>query len=239
MTTWIFFASFYKDLEGDLKAIAEKYSLSLDLMQQNVPTDAKDFARKLLLGKYTADFSAVAQRDLRRSLTETLKDGARPSLRRTQTRDYEGVVDAGEISMVAKVYNDYKGNLEKLANLFSADKALIYKAYPVDANDFARKLLSGTFTDGTRDDLRSTLKQLLKTELKRGISGLKRTETKEAVIEPDVESVAACAMIFDEHDGDLDKIGNVTGCSVPLLRKHQPADGMIFGRNYLRGLYSA
>jgi len=236
------FSRIYTDYSGDLKKISTKFNLSLEVLQSELglPVDAKDFARKLLLGKYTPDGNAMAAKDLRRSLTETLKDGSKPELRRTQTRVYEGVPEPGEIVMLAKVYKDYGGNLEKLADLFNADKNLIFRmeAYPTDANDFARKLLQGVYADGVRDDLRATLKKTLREELKRGMSSLNRTETKTYDGEPDEDAVAAVAMLWEEHFGDIDKIATVTGCNIQLLRKKPPPDSRTFGRNYLLGHYN-
>lgn len=232
------FAKLYDDYKGDLTQISKAFGLNLDLLKERKPVDSKDFARKLLLGRYTEDVHARAASNLRRNLTQTLTSGNTPNLKRTQTKTYSGEPDVAEIMLVAKKYEELNGDVMKLAQFFNANFELIFRNAPRDANDFAKKLLMGTYNDQTTTSVRETLKSLLADDLKMSRHKLKRTETKIGDQEPEADSIAACAMIWEEYDGDLDKIASMTGCSAFLLKKNAPSNSRMFGRNYLLGYYT-
>lgn len=220
-----------------MRKLAQAYSLNLAAMQKHPPVTPHDWARKLLLGIYTVDHNALNADTLRRSLTAVMKDGRSPTLKRTQTKVHSGAPEAEEICQVAKVYNELDGNLQKLADKFNANFELIFKHQPQDANSFATALLSGEYSEETSEEVRRRLRAGLQGELKDIKGKLKRTETKVGAWEPDPESIAACAMMWEEHFGDMDKIASVTGCSAALLKAANPQDSMTFGRNFLLGFY--
>jgi len=239
-----FFTKIFTDYGGDMRKLAEAYSLNLSAMQKHPPVSPKDWARKLLLGTYTVDVSAQQATDFRstlnRSLTSVISNqdsSGKPALKRTQTKVHSGRPEAEEVVLVAKVYDKMEGNLKKLADYFGASYELIFMHQPKNGNEFADSLLSGSYSDETSDAIRRRLKGTLKDELANVKGKLKRTQTKVGAIEPEAESVAACAMIWEEHEGDLDKIAARTGCSAALLKASVPRDGMEFGRNYLLGKY--
>jgi len=242
-----FFAQIFTDYGGDMRKLSEAYSLNLQAMVNHPPVSPKDWARKLLLGMYTVDATAKAAQGaaefrggLQRALTMVIsggQDGGKSALKRTQTKVHSGQPEAEEVVLVSKVYDRFGGNLKKLADYFGASYELMFMHQPKDGNSFAASLLSGSYSDETSDEIRRRLKGTLQDELKDIRGKLKRTQTKVGPIEPEVESVAACAMIWEELEGDLDKIAARTGCSAALLKANQPPDSMTFGRQFLLGAY--
>lgn len=245
-----FFAQIFTDYSGDLRKLAEAYTLNLSAMVAHPPVSPKDWARKLLLGTYTVDSTAkVAQGaaefrgGLQRALTMKLgggssqDSGGQSGLKRTQTKVHSGAPEAEEVVLVSKAYDRLNGNLKKLADYFGCSYELMFMHQPKDGNSFAASLLSGNYSDETSDEIRRRLKGTLQSELKDVRGKLKRTQTKVGPIEPEAESVAACAMIWEELEGDLDKIAARTGCSAALLKANQPVDSMAFGRLFLLGAF--
>lgn len=234
------FSTLYAEHAGDLDKIAKMFGLNRKVFEEDPPTDGNDFARKLLLGKYTQDLHLAAAKDLRVTLTETLVDGATPQLKRTNTKEYDGIPDPADIVMIARVYNQYSGNLDQLSTFFSANAELVYRLYPTSANDFAQKLLAGQYSDATSDDFRKKLRTLLRNDLKTSKGRLRRIEesTREGAVEPDEDSVARWAIIWEEQDGVPEAVASLSGCNVHKLREKPPADARTFGRNFLLGVYS-
>lgn len=241
-----FLEDVYTSKGGDLLRISKECSLSLKALTEFKPKDKNDFAKKVLLGYYSTDAVAAAQKANRLNLISTLKDTY--TLKRTETKVALSVPTESEVAMVAKVFNDLQGNPEKLIQAFGADPDAINKAAKegklTDSNDFAMKLLAGqysmNFSSQSQEGVRERMQRLLADALSKSESlkkDLKRSTTKEYSGEPLPQDVAAVAQVFTEQKGDLAKIAEHLGCDAALLKKDAPTDAQKFAAKYLSGGY--
>lgn len=231
------FAKVYAARNGELKALAELFSLDIDAMQQNPPASDQDFGKKVLLGAYTPDRVAKKVDEFRQSLSSQMKlHGGRASLKATETRQSSVEPSPGQIAKVAKIYNDLKGDLAHACQAVSADFGAAAKNKPADANDFAVKVLSGAYSTADAETSRRRLSLVLHQDMLNH-PALKKTNTKEGLSGSSEQDIAHYANLFDEHGGELLKLAAVTQCDMELLKADAPADGRKFAQKFLSGGY--
>jgi len=236
-----FFAKMYHQHDGDSPKLAEVCGLSIEVLRERPPRSAQDFAENLVRGSYDAVDEAMAAKRLRLGLAE-LGRGGLPKLRRTETKTGDGLPEVEAVAAVAPAYDRCGGDLEAVAQFFSASLDLLRRNSPEDGKDFATKLLSGCYTDTTADEVRRRLRETLTgNAIKLSASHLRRTHTKECCMGPGGSSkqdVAAMEQLFAQHSGDLDKLAAVTGTNVQRLKANPPKDGTDFAVRILMGLYT-
>jgi len=238
----------YNGCKGDVFAISKSCGLSLPAMSRDPPRSAEEFGKKVLLGCYTTDKVAAVQRELRVDLIKTLKSTM--TLKRTHTKVGLDAPDAGEVAVAAKIFNDLRGDPERLIKAFGANPEAINQAAKEgklsDANDFALKLLAGHYStnfasyssEGVQERLRLLLQDsLIKSkDLK---AGLKRSNTKEGTGAPADEDIAAVAEVWTKHGADPKKVAEHLGCDEALLTKDAPKDPKAFAQKFLSGGYQS
>jgi len=231
------FAKVYAARSGELKVLAELFSLDIDAMQLNPPDSDQDFGKKVLLGAYTPDRVAKKVDEFRQSLSSQMKlHGGRASLKQTETKQSSVQPSPGQIAKVAKIFNDLKGDLAQACLAVSADYGAAAKNKPVDANDFAVKVLSGAYSTVDAETSRRRLSLVLHQDMLNH-PDLRKTTTKEQLSGPSEQDIAHYADLFAEHGGDLLKLAAVTQCDMELLKADAPADGRKFAQAFLSGGY--
>lgn len=230
------FAQLYADNAGDLEALARKLSLDLAMLREHRPTSADDFAQRLLSGGYTPEYVAIAAKAMRDDMVRNIKEDHMPKLRHTETRSSLAGPQPGDVALVARVYNELNGDIKKLATYFQADDKSMVAAGMQDANEFAIKLLSGTFADAEQETSRGKLRELLEAGLKRRPS-LRASVTKEALGQPREEDIVGLAKQFELCKGDLAEVAKMLYCNAAVLKQDAPADGRKFAVKYLQGFY--
>jgi len=231
------FAKVYTARSGELKVLADLFSLDIDAMHLNPPENDQDFGKKVLLGAYTPDRVSKRVDEFRQSLSSQMKKhGGRDSLKPTETRQSSVQPSPGQIAKVAKIYNDLKGDLAQACQAVGADYAAAAKNKPADANDFAVKVLSGAYSTLDSETSRRRLSLVLHQDMLNH-PALKQTTTKEQLSGPSAQDIAQYALLFDEHAGDLQKLAAVTQCDLELLKADAPKDGSKFAQAFLAGGY--
>jgi len=230
-------ARLYTQHGGDLPKIAALCGIDEDLLRQRPPAGADDFAQQLLKGSYTSNGAELTKSRFRDQLFQNIRaQGQR--LKRTETKEGNAKPQASDIERLARIYDDNGGDLEKLAGVFAIDMALLAKAKPAGARDFARNLLEGFYTGDSSELAKSQLRGRLFADLNAQSSKLRRTETREGPIAPGALDVESVADIYRRNAGDLDMLAVICGAHLDMLRKSPPADADDFARKLFEGLYT-
>jgi hypothetical protein len=230
-------AKIYTSNNGNLGRIAEACGANPDMLKTNPPTDAQDFARKMLEGHYTGDTSGFAKAHLRDRLCEDLQAQAM-KLKRTETKEVASAPGEADVEAIAKVFTQHGGNLEKIAPLCGANLVLLQKTPPADATDFAKKLLEGLYTGDDAEMAKTQLRDHLASNLQAQAGKLKRTQTKEVSGTPATRDMEAVAKIYVDSDGDLAKIAAASGANLQMMQKMPPNDANDFAKKLLEGAYT-
>jgi len=217
----------YDEHGGDLETIAGLTGAHIELMRKKPPQDGADFAKNLLEGVYTGDTSAMAKQALRDRLEQDLQERAKNLRKAKMVERAEGPSEA-DVQMVARIYIDNEGDLEKIAQLTGAHINLIRKRPPKDPSDFARTLLEGHYTGDESELAKSGLRDRLLQDLQEKSKNLRKAEVKESAVGPSQADVECIARIYNDHEGDLDVLAELCGVSVQLMQRHPPEDAEDF-----------
>lgn len=230
-------ADIYTQCGGDSTKIAKALRLSMTGLQANPPSDADEFAAKLLEGALSANPTEDAE--MREQLRSVAQNRAAYKLRRVDRSAakpaeaaamYHVSAKQADVAMFAQVYSNLSGDLGQLSDVFELDEKKVRAEanMPIDAEDFATKLLDGIFTG----EVHEWQKKQLMLKLKH----LKPSTTKEALAESTQEDLAAAAQLYIDQDGDIAKIASVL--RHPLRPpKHQETNPEDFAKNLVTGKY--
>merc|ERR1740120_699498 len=93
---------------------------------------------------------------------------------------------------------------------------------PIDARDFAKKLLAGYYTGETTKVQKQQLRDRLVENLQKQAGKLKRTITKEGE-GPSEETLTAVARVYESHRGDFAALAAHYNISEAILKKAPPS----------------
>jgi hypothetical protein len=230
-------AKIYTQSGGNLESIAASCGANLDMLKKHPPSDAQDFAKRMLDGQYTGDSTGFAKAQLRDRLCEDLQEQAK-HLKRTNTKECgDGPSDA-DLDCVAKVYDENKGDLDKIADVCGISASLLKTKPPSNAKDFAAKLLAGAWSADSSDLAKRSLRDNLLEDLKAKAARLNHTEVKEAIAAPDASDIEWFAKVYTDKQGDLDTLAQVIGLDPAFLKKTPPKDATDFAKHLLSGDYT-
>merc|ERR1740121_1057456 len=123
------------------------------------------------------------------------------------------------IEFMAQMYTNDSGALQKLARMTGCTEKLMKRSPPLNAQDFARKMIDGTYqadkTEATKAEMRDKLRWELKVQERKG---LRRTTTKEATGEASFEDVSALSQAYARDRGDLNMLSKSFKIPVNLLQ---------------------
>lgn len=137
-------AMMWDELKGDLAQIAQRCEIDLDLLKGNQPADASEFSKKLLDGFYTAEKTEAAKQQLRETMKKEIKR-TQSQLRKSITKDYEGPSP----ELIASIAKFFPGEVDKVVETHGLSADLVKQHPAKDAEDFAKKVLGGTYTPAT------------------------------------------------------------------------------------------
>lgn len=243
-------AGIYTRYKGDLDKIAAVTGLNRALLKKVPPADATDFGKKMLAGVYA---DAASELGLLSHLPDdhivlSAADLQNRAGNLKQTEVSRKATQAGDdtVAAVAQIFHDHAGDLEKLASVCGLSIALLQKTPPKDAEQFARKVLDGFYTDHHSEQLRSQFGHKLQDELLRSIVRLKKLESSElskdkvgSPSKPSKEDVERVAQIYISNRGDIDGLAKACGIKPDLLRRRQPKSATDFAMKLFAGTYMA
>lgn len=229
-------AKIYVDSKGDLAKIAETCGASLSLLKAKPPKDAQDFAKKLLDGAYVGERSEIARKEFRSRLVADLEDKG-TKLRKIATKENMDGPSEADMQVVAKLYTENGGDLEKLAKLTGSNLALLQKKPPLDADDFAKRLLTGSYIGEESEVAKMKFRSDLKDQLEVNRSNLKKVSSKITDASLKEADVKAIAKLYEDNSGDLEALAVLTGSNLSLLKSKAPKDATDFATNLLEGKY--
>merc|ERR1719330_2302942 len=145
---------------------------------------------------------------------------------------------APQIEFLAKLYRNAEGDLEKLARITGCTLKLLRKVPPSSPEDFAKKMIDGTYQADKSEAAKAEMREKLRWELKVQGQKLKRTVTKESTGEASFEDIQAIAQLFHRERGDLERLAVAFRLNPATLKKHAPIDGEDFARKLLAGFYA-
>jgi hypothetical protein len=138
-------AKVYTELDGDLAKIAERCLLTFQLMQNDPPVSADDFAVKAFAGNYTEDKDEALKSKLRHALGTSIRRVS-TSLKKSTTKE-PGGLSQQDIDMTAKLFPASMDEVDGVAEKLGLSVALLKANPPTDDKDFARKVLTGFYTE--------------------------------------------------------------------------------------------
>jgi len=141
-----FLSDIFRNCGGDLDMLAFSCGASEELLRACPPQDAEDFAVKMLAGIYTAEIGELAKSELRGQLPKQL-GRQRSQLKRTATKVGTGELNSEDIQAIAGIYFQNRGDLNLLSRTFLIPLPALELHAPRDGEDFARKLLSGFYSN--------------------------------------------------------------------------------------------
>lgn len=232
------FAKVYTQSRGNVDFLVQKFHISAELLRKTPPENANDFAKRLLDGCYTGDMTQMAKASLRERLRDDLQRQA--SLREASETNAGKTASpaSADVSHFADVYTKLGGNLEKLAQALQIDLGTLQSKPPQTPDEFARKLLNGDYTGDQTELARKFLKTKLKKRLQEQLSCLKRTTTREAMVEPEQQDLDLVAQLYTKLGGDLRKIAAKINLDPGILEQNAPTDAGDFARKLFAGAFS-
>jgi hypothetical protein len=229
-------AKMYQKAGGNLQKWAQMTGASRDMLNANPPTDATDFAKKLLEGVYTGDARAIAVKKLRDALKEDLQASA-GALRRTTTK--ERSIRAGpsksDIEAIRQVYLLHEGNLEPIADAIGLAPRILRANPPKNSEEFAINVLMGAYTIEVAEHVKAQLREVLGDEVNEKRGKLKRTTTKEGGGEPSSADIDGICEKLKEYSHDYARFAQDFGLSQDLLSKSKPVSDRDFATKLLEG----
>lgn len=232
------YSKIYEQLDGDLKKIAQFCDIPDSLLEKNPPKDAEDFARMLLSGNYTGEKSDVAKQDLKKRLQDALTH-KKSMLKRTTTKIANGEASCEDVQICAALFVGASGDLEQLARKYDLSLDRLLGTPPNDAEDFAKRLLAGEYTEDRSACAVRNFREALQGKLKQTVTSLRRTTTKEKkTFHADPQDVLQLANLFRQNRGNIDHLARICGASVSLMRKNMPSDPDDFAYKMLSGVFT-
>ena len=217
------FSKIYTDFGGNLDRLAPIFGVSAQLMKDKPPSNARDFAKKLLSGAYTSSAppGEAQRKELYNALMVATGQVHEPvkkvvgTIRRAPSllpRDYAPPTH-GDLAEVAKFYTNQGGNLDVMAQKMKLDVNLLKAKPPTDASDFAHLLLSGdAYAKDRGVEAKARIHGDMGSQLARTSSQLRRTQTKFGT-GPSFEELEQIGQCFDEANGDMHKLALFFGIS--------------------------
>lgn len=230
-------AKLYTENGGDLANLAKATGAELTLLEKNKPKDATDFAEKLMAWVYVGDKADIAKKALRDRLSEDLLSKAK-GLKNVPTQDRSSSgVTAGEMSVVKKMFDDAKGDWDKLAASCGANAEVLKKKPPANADEFAKKMFEGCYVAEASAVAWEALRKKLGEQLVSQKGALKKSEMKEGTSGPSSADVDIIAKIYESNHGDLTQIAAICGLEDGMLKKNPPANAKDFATKLLGCIY--
>lgn len=231
-------AKIYIDHEGNLESIADAIKLAPRILRANPPRDSRDFAKNVLMGKYTVESAEFVKDALRKELKTDL-NRQKSKLKRTETKvTAANKVESEDVSRIAGIALQLKMDLEALAKTFRANVQLLKENPPDNAEDFATKLLLGTYNADQAEMARRDLRRKMRESLQKQATKLTRTKTKIGTGVASTEDIQIVCKLWTDRRGNLEAIAAVTGASMDALKKYPPADAADFAKKLLEGVYT-
>jgi len=173
------------------------------------------------------------------------------TVKRNKDAELSGPMKAA-IENMARMYTEKQGNPASIAKMCGCSEKMMQKYPPADAQDFARKLLEGFYSEenlsgagpagakatamaASAEEVappRPSMLQAAAGKLKPAAAN----ESKQQVAMG--AAIEGIARLWNDNDGDADRIAAVCGCDAALIRKFPPADAQEFAKQLFAGKYT-
>lgn len=227
----------YDEKSRDSASLAAHFNLDAGLLETAKPASAEDFAKGMFAGQYTKDKDEASKKELLAEIRAKLVE-RKNSLRQIGDSGNRSRINTDpdiRIAHVAeKLWVELEGNLAKLAHRCEVDLELLKGLPPADADEFARQLLAGFYTNDKTEAAKMKLRETLKRELLRTSSKLRKSNTKDFE-GPSADVIASIAKFFP---AEVDKVVEQHGLSADLVKQHPAKDSEDFARKVLGGTYT-
>lgn len=221
------------------QVLAKHFEIDADILLDNFPSDVETFAKNLFLGLYTPDKDEAAKDKFRQRLQIDLNRTS-SKLRKSITKPPAGPTDE-ELQACAKVFESHKGDLTAIAEQLGLAENLLNHDPPIDAEDFASKVLAGNYTPDDAETAKSKLREKLRGKLIQKRPSLKKTTTKEGegLSQEDSEVVFIRKLYPGRNLKEIDSLAEKFGLSAKHMKANLAKDAEEFAKKVLSGEYSA
>jgi len=194
-------------------------NLAENLLNQDPPCDATDFATKVLAGNYTPDDVETAKSKLREKLRGNLIQ-KRPSLKKTNTKEGEGL--SQEDSEVAYIMKLYPGRnlkeIDALAEKWGLSAKHMKANLAKDAEEFAKRVLGGEYSADNNEVAKENLRLKLRVAINERRPSLSKVTTRRMSNVSD-EELTNFSAFYTKKGGNLEAIASESGIPIAALRR--------------------